>query len=222
MLVALAVFAVLGVMSSQMLTRILDVHDVASARGERLSEVQRGMDLLQRDVLQLVHREVRDELGDPLPALRVGASPALELTRTGWRNPLWLPRSELQRVAYGIDDEGRLVRYYWRVLDRAEDSEPVAQVLINDVTRFEVSVLDSSGNQHPFWPLVGDEGLDPDAELVALQVALEMAPFGEIVRVWDVPPPFKGPAGAAGDAASEEGGEVPLPEDAPELAEDLQ
>ena len=46
MLVALAVFAVLGLMSSQMVSRVLDVHKIAIARGERLGELQRAMQLM--------------------------------------------------------------------------------------------------------------------------------------------------------------------------------
>ena len=190
MLVALAVFAVLGLMSSQMLSRILVVHEVATERGQRLSEIQRGMELLQRDVMQLVHRPVRDELGGPIAALRIGSEPPLELTRNGWRNPLWLPRSQLQRVAYRVDEEDRLVRYYWGVLDRAEDSEPVVQTLISEVTGLEFSVLDVSGNEHSFWPLVGDQGIDPETAIVGIQMRIDVAPFGEITRVWDVPAPF--------------------------------
>ena len=215
MLVALAVFAVLGLMSSQMLSRILVVHEVATVRGQRLSEIQRGMDLLQRDVMQLVHRQVRDELGDSIPALLVGGEPPLELTRTGWRNPLWLPRSELQRVAYRVDGDDRLVRYYWGVLDRAEDTEPVVQVLIEDVGALEVAVLDRAGNEHSFWPLVGDQGLDPEQTIVGIQVRIDVAPFGEITRVWDVPAPFVEPE-AAGPRGSE--GVPETPQDAPELA----
>ena len=190
MLVALAVFAVLGLMSSQMLSRILVVHEVVTERGQRLSEIQRGMELLQRDVMQLVHRPVRDELGDPIAALRIGGEPPLELTRNGWRNPLWLPRSELQRVAYRVDEEDRLVRYYWGVLDRAEDSEPIEQTLIDDVGALEFSVLDVSGNEHSFWPLVGDQALDPETAIVGIQMRIDVAPFGEITRIWDVPAPF--------------------------------
>ncbi|MCX7063250.1 MAG: prepilin-type N-terminal cleavage/methylation domain-containing protein [Proteobacteria bacterium] len=54
MLVALAVFAVLGVMSSQMVNRVLEVHNVAIARGDRLGELQRAMQLLQRHALPLL------------------------------------------------------------------------------------------------------------------------------------------------------------------------
>ena len=46
MLVALAVFALLGLMTSQMVTRVIDVHNVAVERGERLGELQLAMQIL--------------------------------------------------------------------------------------------------------------------------------------------------------------------------------
>lgn len=192
MLVALAVFAVLGLMSSQMVSRVLDVHKVASARGERLGELQRAMQLMQRDVLEIAPRSVRDEMGDSLPVLRIGTDTALELTRNGWRNPLGQRRSDMQRVAYVARDD-TLYRYYWNVLDRAEDTKPVVQELLHDVTAIEVRAVDVSGNEHAFWPLGGDLDGDPASRLVAIQVRLTVAPFGEITRLWDVPPPFVAP-----------------------------
>ena len=95
-----------------------------AARGERLGELQRAMQLMQRDVLEIAPRSVRDEMGDALPAMRIGTDVALELTRSGWSNPLGQRRSELQRVAYVARDD-TLYRYYWNVLDRAEDTQPV-------------------------------------------------------------------------------------------------
>jgi len=193
MLVALAVFAVLGLMSSQMVSRVLEVHKVAIARGDRLGELQRAMQLLQRDVLELAPRSVRDELGDSIPPLRIGSEIPLELTRSGWRNPLAQRRSELQRVAYVLRDD-TLYRYYWNVLDRAEDSQPVIQELLRDVSELHVDALDVSGNEHAFWPLVGDLQSDPDMKLAGIQVRLTATPFGEITRVWDVPAEFVAPA----------------------------
>ncbi len=190
MLVALAVFAVLGLMSSQMVNRVLDVHNAAIARGERLSELQRAMQLMQRDVLELAQRSVRDELGDSLPALRNGTDVVLEMTRFGWRNPLGQRRSELQRVAYVLRDD-ILYRYYWNVLDRAEDSKPVMQTLLHGVSNIEVAAVDAGGNEHAFWPIGGDgSDSDPTTQLAAIQVRVTVAPFGEITRLWDVPGPF--------------------------------
>ena len=188
-LVALAVFAVLGLMSSQLVTRMIDVHEATVSRGDRLSALARAMDIVQRDVIQLADRPVRDELGDELPALRITPDIPLELTRLGQRNPLDLPRSDAVRVAYQLRDK-TLHRLLWTTLDRAQDTQPIDQQLLDDVERFEVVVVDVSGNEHGFWPLVGDLGLDPATRPAGVKLSVELAPYGEIVRVWDVPQPF--------------------------------
>jgi general secretion pathway protein J len=189
MLVALSVFAILGLMSSQLLSRMTALHEATVTRGARLTALQRAMDVLQRDVLQLADRPVRDGLGDELPALRVTPEVALELTRVGQRNPLDLPRSEAVRVAYLLEDS-TLYRLWWNVLDRAQDSVPIRQELLSDVERFEVVVLDVSGNEHGFWPLVGDLATDPATRIAGIQLSIEVKPWGEIVRVWDVAQPY--------------------------------
>jgi general secretion pathway protein J len=189
MLVALAVFAVIGVMAHQLLWHMLRSHDYVDERAMRLGDVQRAMHIMQRDLLQIAHRPVRDELGDPLPALQLGNGRPMEFTRLGWRNPLDMPRSDLQRVAYIVDDD-TLYRYFWTVLDRAENSEPIRQALLTDVEAVEITVIDVSGNAHSFWPLIGELAMNPDAEPVAISVRMEVPPFGELVRVWDIPAPF--------------------------------
>jgi general secretion pathway protein J len=197
MMVALAIFAVIGVMAHQLLFQMIQSHAHAEERGLRLADVQRAMQIIQRDVMQIVDRPVRDELGDGTPGLSVGSEQMLELTRQGWRNPLQLPRSDLQRVAYRFDGD-TLYRYYWPVLDRAEISEPIRQALLTDVRAAEVSVIDVSGNVHSHWPLLAELAADPDAAPAAISLRIDVAPFGELLRVWDIPAPFAPqPGGAA-------------------------
>jgi general secretion pathway protein J len=135
-MVVVAIFALIGVVSSQILSRVLSNQQLLAERGDRLSEVQRAMHILQRDVMQLNARTIRDQLGDPLPPLLIGADGLLEFTRAGWRNPLRLPRSELQRVGYVMQDDN-LFRAYWSVLDRPPDAEPNLQLLLSDVRQIE-------------------------------------------------------------------------------------
>ena len=182
MIVALAVFAVIGLISTQLVSRVVDHHAVLSDRGARLIEVQRAMHFLKRDLMQLTNRSVRDELGDQREALLIDNDGIVEFTRSGWRNPLRQPRSELQRVAYALEDE-TLKRYYWSVLDRAQDSRRLEQELLSEVESVEFFVVDRSGNTHAFWPLLGDAGQQPAA--IGLRIRIE--PYGFVERLWEVP-----------------------------------
>jgi general secretion pathway protein J len=186
MLIVFAIFALMGVMASQIVSRVLASHEILSARGDRLIEVQRAMQIIQRDVLQLNPRSIRDQLGDPSQPVLIGADGLMEFTRAGWRNPLAQSRSELQRVAYITQDDA-LVRAYWSVLDRDADSEPVLQELLSEVQAIEFFALDISGNEHSFWPLGGTLQTDPDHRLAAILLRIEIAPFGIVERVWPVP-----------------------------------
>ena len=182
-LVALVIFGIIGVISSQLLSQTLRSNEVMRERGARLSDIHRAMQALQRDVMQLTQRPVRDNYGDVLPVLIIGTDGVIEFTRAGWRNPLKLPRAEVQRVSYLVQDE-TLIRGYWPVLDRAQDTEPAFQTVLEGVTQAEFFALDNFGNQHTFWP---QPGLPPDTRIVGLIMRVEMAPFGVVERVWVLP-----------------------------------
>ena len=185
-IVVLAVFALIGVISGQIISRVLDNQRLLAERGDRLSEVQLAMKILQRDVMQLNARSIRDQLGDARDPLMIGADGMMEFTRAGWRNPLQLPRAELQRVGYILQDED-LYRAYWNVLDRPPDAEPNLQQLLSGVKQIEFFALDVSGNEHSFWPLLGDYATDPNTALAGIILRLEIEPFGVVERVWTVP-----------------------------------
>jgi general secretion pathway protein J len=187
MLIVFSVFAVIGVVTAQIVSRVIDSQAMLAERGTRLAQVQRAMQMIQRDVLQISARGVRDMLGDPLPPLVIDANGLLEFTRVGWRNPLAQQRSELQRVAYLLDD-GDLYRTYWPVLDRAPDSEALRQLLLEDVERVEFVAVDRAGNEYSFWPQAsGGAPLDPGQRLAGILMRIEMPPFGLVERIWPVP-----------------------------------
>lgn len=188
MLIVLFIFSIIGMIGAQLVTRVLDNNQVLSERGARLAEVQRSMQILQRDLLQLSPRGIRDQLGDPLEPLMIGADGMIEFTRFGWRNPLGRPRSELQRVGY-IVQEDTLYRAYWLVLDRSPDSEPQLQELLHGVEQAEFFALDVSGNEHSFWPPAGDFRNDPNLALAAIILRIDAPPFGTVERIWPVPNP---------------------------------
>jgi len=186
MLVVFGVFALLGVIASQIVSRVIDNQAVLSERGNRLVEVQRAMQIIQRDMLQLSGRRIRDQLGDFVEPLLIGADGLMEFTRLGWRNPLAARRAEVQRVRY-LSEDGDLYRTYWTVLDRAPDSEPKRQSLLTGVEQIEFFAVDASGNEYSFWPQAGVDPNDPDRRLAGILMRIDVAPFGTVERLWPVP-----------------------------------
>jgi general secretion pathway protein J len=189
-LVALLVFAVVGLLSARLLSQSIDNQNNLQDRGQRLAEIHRAMRVLQRDIVQLSRRKIRDAQGEELPALIVSDQGAIEFSRVGWRNPLRQPRSEVQRVGYRWQDE-KIIRGYWLTLDRSYDAEPAYQTLLENVEAIEFFAVDQLGNEHRQWPL------DPEANVVteegealylaAILVRAEIAPYGMIERIWQVP-----------------------------------
>ncbi len=184
-LVALFIFALVALISGQLLSRTLSAQDQLQDRGERLALVHRAMQIIQRDLLQLTNRSIRDADGfGSLAPLLINTDGFIEMTRVGWRNPLRHRRSEMQRVSYRLEDE-KLIRGYWHTLDRGYDAEPAFQTLLEEVERVEFYVLDTQGEEHKFWPpqLQGGQAADP----AAIILRFEIAPFGVVERIWQVP-----------------------------------
>ena len=204
MLVALAVFGVVGVMAGRILTGVMDMSEFTRGRGDALADAQRAFAIIERDVTQLAHRSVRDEFGLPAPALTIGGGATLaEFTRAGWRNPLAAPRTQLQRVAYAQEAD-TLVRLFWPVLDRADATEPLAQTLLTGVDQMTFLVRDAAGGEHAYWPLGGDAANAP----AAIEVRLRLASHGPVQRRW-LMPTAKAFGPRAGDAPPDESGRAP-------------
>ena len=190
-LVALAVFGILAVVSYMTLGQTLSNADLLTVRMDRLQSIQRAVRFLDSDLIQATPRPVRDVLGESFgPALKtdLGGEFALEVTHGGWNNPAGLPRSTLQRSAYRIED-GDLIRYHWTVLDRTLSNEPVAIMLLEEVDSLVFRFLQDNGEWSEQWPPANIQGpggfrLRPRA----VEFLLTLADEGEIRRLVEVAP----------------------------------
>ena len=100
LLIAIAIFALLGLASYRMLSTVLASDEALRRQEQQLRELVRGMAALERDLAQAGARPVRDGYGEPQAALRGDSEQGmLEFTRLGWRNPTGQPRSQWQRRA---------------------------------------------------------------------------------------------------------------------------
>lgn len=186
LLVAMLIFAVLGTAAYQGLFQVQRVKEGVDRQSEHLTRLQRTFYWLTDDLSQLADRPVRATLGSLEPAFRYSETgeSILEFTRSGWSNPaadVTPPRSTLQRVAYSLDDD-RLIRKYWYHLDRLESDKVKRRVLLENVASVGLRFMDAEGDWHQSWPPPsGEEGpLLP----TAIEIKLELEEFGTITRLF--------------------------------------
>jgi len=133
--------------------------------------------------MQLVPRPVRDRYGDEQPALKIDGE-RLQLTRGGWSNLLQQPRSNLQRVEYGLVEQG-LQRRFSPVLDQGYEEKTIDQRLLEGVESLQWRLLTRGKKIHERWPV--EDRLEPNQQPVALELHMEVAGFGTIERVYELP-----------------------------------
>ena len=188
-LIAIAIFALLALATYRMLDSVLQTDSAQREQEQRLRDLTRAMAAFERDLLQARLRPVRDPLGDLLPSMQgdSGRATYLEFTRGGWRNPLGQPRATLQRVRWQLNGE-RWQRTYWSVLDRAQDSAPREQDVLDGVKRFELRFRDEEDRWLQVWPPANSQA-DEALTLLpkAVELIMEHRHYGELRRLWRLP-----------------------------------
>lgn len=188
LLVTMAIFAVISALALGGLNAVVTQQTIAKAEMQRLAELQRALRYLNDDFAQLNPRFVRQVLGDstdpPLVTDSLGEN-IVRLSRSGWRNPVPVARGTLQRVQYRIEDED-LIREYWLVMDYPLGVEPRSEVVLEDVSEIEIEYLDATAQWSTQWPPLRQGLVDSFAYPRAVRINLELADWGEIVRIVDL------------------------------------
>lgn len=188
-LVAIAIFAFVGVMALSGYTQLQKQTEYQQMRLERIREVQRAVQILAQDLTQIEPRPIREPIGDQhVPAVVAGESVEykVEFTRSGWMNSAGLPRPTLQRVGYRLDQDG-LWRDYWRTLDRTQSSEPVRLRLLSGVRSVTFRFLAPSQQWVDRWPQPGGNPVEQERlRPAAVEVTLELEDWGTIKRLVEV------------------------------------
>jgi general secretion pathway protein J len=192
-LIAVAITAVIGVGVWQVVHGVITSRDRVDDVADQFRNLQRTMLLLERDITQIVNRPARDVYGDFQPALSSQQDDfALMLTRQGWRNPLGIRRSSLQRVGWEYTGN-ELRRRYWPMVDQGQEDNSQDILLLEGVTAFDIRFLDDNRTWQPEWPT--DEtmatlspGSRPDIELpLGIEITIEQDTFGKLVRTFALP-----------------------------------
>jgi general secretion pathway protein J len=185
-LVAMAIFTIIGLASTGVLNSVINSDQLSSERFEKLEELQRAMLTIERDILQMVPRKVRIN-SVPVSAVISGGedvfdsdADGLGFVRAGWHNPqMLLPRSTLQAVGYRIQEQ-QLQRLYGNYVDNVIGYEPKVKILLSDIEDFRVSFLTKYEQLEE--PGEWQETYSSDALPIAISITIVSKTFGEIRR----------------------------------------
>jgi general secretion pathway protein J len=165
LVIALAIFAVLGLASWGLFDSVVRVQQGATAHERELRSLQRALAVIERDLLHITAQPIL-----LAPAL-------LQFQRSHWRNPLDQARSERQAVTYRLD--GGVL---WRE-SQGEGTELMQrQKLLEDVRELKWRLYDSQSGWVACWP-AGQDAKTP----MALEVQVSVGRFESIRRVLPMP-----------------------------------
>lgn len=167
LVIALAIFALLGLASWRMFDTTVRAQQHVAEHEQSLRRLQRALGVIERDALQVAS------------SILVLGPTRLQLVRSNWRNPHDLPRSERQHVLYRLEN-----RELWRETRGPESTKIERQKLLDDVDDLQWRLFDREAGWSAVWPIGrGAAQIPPQA----LEVVLSSGRFEQIRRVWTLP-----------------------------------
>lgn len=183
LLVALSIFSVLSVMAYGGLQTVITTKNSTQKAADRIAEIQLVTMRISNDLRQAVSRKIRDEYGDFLQAMQSSKSgdETMAWTRLGYRNPAQLKRSNIQRVAYKLEQQ-KLIRITWPVLDRAQDTVAMETEVLSNIDSIEWRFLNMEDEWVSAWPEEGGtKSVYPLPK--AIEYTMELQDWGKIRRL---------------------------------------
>ncbi|MCH9757238.1 MAG: type II secretion system minor pseudopilin GspJ [Gammaproteobacteria bacterium] len=179
-IIALAIFAILGTLSVGLLSRAFDTKARLAAQIEPLSDVQLAVIRITQDASQIVARPVRDHDMKKTPAFTTTTN-GIEFTRGGFiQLDKTISQSTLRRIALSCENH-QLVRKTWPDLDGFTRDKPQKQILLEHLTHCGFSFTSSRHTWSDEWR--GGDTLLPSS----FKLYLNIENLGEIALVFQVP-----------------------------------
>lgn len=176
MMLAIAIFALLSLMATQILRSILQTHQRVDDKTQQMAQIQLALALMERDISQATVRPAADESRPNLVDFIVvkGTSDEIELVHRHWANPgAILARSSLERVKYRLR-AGQLER-----LSFPTPGAPISQArivpVLHDVERFQLRFSQAGAWQNGWYA----SAVLPQA----IELTVELPKYGRLRRI---------------------------------------
>lgn len=185
MLIAIAIFAMLGLAANTVLSTVMKNDTATREFATKLKAMQQGFGVIERDLNQMVARTPRLlEGGRGTTVFQTGSnmldseSESLVFFRLGWLNPDGLlPRGSLQSVAYVVMD-GKLQRWYYPYPEPEFGAEPIKTMIMDKVISVEYAFFADDK-----WQRKTDATKLPKA----IAIEIEFEDIGKVQRKFLVP-----------------------------------
>ena len=186
LMVAMAIFSLISLSSFSLFDTVLKADENSLITTQRNNELQRAFLIIERDFLQIAQRTARLNGETPIDDVFIisdgenydSDSETLVFVRNGWTNPgLLLPRSDVQAVAYQLNDS-TFERLHYNFVDAVVGEEPRRRPLITDVEEVTFEYHDGID-----WK----EKLVPGKIPFGIAIELKLKDYGLIRRQFLVP-----------------------------------
>lgn len=188
-LVSISIFSILSALAYSALNQSLSTSDKLSEKIDRNQAIQRGIRIIEQDLMQLAKRPIRSEIGNTeigaLTTNKVNGY-AVEFSRHGWANPIGAKRSTLQRVAYNHTDN-KLIRYHWNVLDKTYSNQINANELFDNLNEVTFLFMKDNNEWIKEWPPI--EVTQEESRVIlpnAIKITFMFSDLGEIYRLLEI------------------------------------
>ncbi|NRA71558.1 MAG: type II secretion system minor pseudopilin GspJ [Gammaproteobacteria bacterium] len=152
-LIAISIFALIGLASHQVLYSVLTSDEVSQKAAQRIKQTQRSYQLVQTDIMQIAPRPIRfgsHESAGAKQFLLAGDDvidsddQGIVFARLGWRNPAQMfPRGAVQAVGYRLIDN-KLERLHYLYPDQESGTKPQVTVLLEHVESLKFEFFDKN------------------------------------------------------------------------------
>jgi len=179
-IIALAIFAILGTISVGLLSRAFDTQARLEAQMEPLAALQLAVTRINRDTSQIVDRGTSSFVGE---------TSYNEFIRGG----IVIPddseaKSTLKRVALVCENNEKLIRKTWARVDPLSPSDFQEQVLINNLESCDFSYLAKGDTWVSKWPMTTTPSKEkPPPFPRAIKLKLSLKNFGNIPLLFVIP-----------------------------------
>ena len=186
LLVALAIFAIISIISYRTLSSLITTKETVARVEEKWSGISNGINLISTAWHRVIPLVVRSENGQIIPAVwgknKLGnnSDAQLEFTTSGFIGDPVYGSTPPKRVGFRFQNN-KLYLVTWPVLNRIETTRPQLNILMENVAQMTVNFLYPDRQWRDTWP---QPGMNLDQMPGAIKIYIKMQSGEEFVRQW--------------------------------------